>query len=249
MTQVLAATGIQFKRAGRVILQDVSLTLNRGEILTLIGPNGAGKTTLVRILLGLLPADQGQIHRYGNPVIGYMPQKLFIDNTMPLTVYRFLALVRRDRPAIEASLAKVGLVDIAERAMVSLSGGELQRVMLARAILRKPDILVLDEPTQGVDIGGQSQLYGLISELRDELNCAVLMISHDLHLVMAQTDTVVCLNHHICCHGHPENVTVDPAFLELFGDQQDTGVAVYTHHHDHSHDHHEHHSDDSNCQH
>lgn len=237
MTQVLAANHINFTRDGKTILQDVSLTLNRGEIVTLIGPNGAGKTTLVRILLNLVSADSGQIERAPNAAVGYMPQKLHIDNTMPLSVYRFLALTGADKLAIRAALARVGVQDLGNQGITRLSGGELQRVMLARAILRKPDILVLDEPVQGVDIAGQSQLYRLISQLRDEFHCAVLMISHDLHLVMAQTDTVVCLNHHVCCHGHPENVSADPAFLELFGHQQDTGVAMYTHHHDHQHRH------------
>lgn len=237
VSQLLAASGINFTREGKVILSNVSLNLRRGEILTLIGPNGAGKTTLVRILLKLQSADSGEIVRSPGAVTGYMPQKLFIDNTMPLSVRRFLALTNTETEAIETALARVGMADQPNQAMSKLSGGELQRVLLARAILRKPDLLVLDEPVQGVDIGGQSQLYELIAQLRTELNCGVLMVSHDLHLVMAQTDTVLCLNHHICCQGHPEKVRVDPAFLELFGHEQDTGVAVYTHHHDHQHRH------------
>lgn len=237
MTQLLAASNVNFTRDGKAILSNVNLTLNAGEILTLIGPNGAGKTTLVRILLNLQAADTGQIDLKPGAVVGYMPQKLFIDNTMPLSVYRFLALTGGSKGDISDALQRVGVADLTAKAMSTLSGGEMQRVMLARAILRKPDILVLDEPVQGVDIAGQSQLYGLIGQLRDQLNCGVLMISHDLHLVMAQTDTVICLNHHICCQGHPENVSADPAFLELFGHQQDTGVAMYTHHHDHQHRH------------
>jgi len=234
---LLTARGINFQRESKAILSDVNLDLHRGEILTLIGPNGAGKTTLVRILLKLQAADSGSVMRAEGAVIGYMPQKLFIDNTMPLSVYRFLALTGGSKSDIGTALGRVGVVDLQRQAMARLSGGELQRVMLARAILRKPDILVLDEPVQGVDIAGQSQLYRLITQLRDELDCGVLMISHDLHLVMAQTDTVICLNHHICCHGHPESVSADPAFLELFGREQDTGVAMYTHHHDHQHRH------------
>ncbi|WP_317932791.1 zinc ABC transporter ATP-binding protein ZnuC [Halioxenophilus sp. WMMB6] len=238
MTQLLSATDICFQRDDKAILQNVSLELQRGEILTLIGPNGAGKTTLVRILLGLLHADSGSVQFAPGVSVGYMPQKLFIDNTMPLSVYRFLALTGKTcRAEVVAALQRVGVNDLINTEMTRLSGGELQRVMLARAILRKPDLLVLDEPVQGVDISGQSQLYRLIGQLRTELGSAVVMVSHDLHLVMAQTDTVVCLNHHICCHGHPEHVSVDPAFLELFGRQQDTGVAVYTHHHDHQHRH------------
>lgn len=235
MTQLLTANNLNFSRDGKVILSDINLSLDRGEIVTLIGPNGAGKTTLVRVLLNLQSPNSGDVRISKGAVIGYMPQKLFIDNTMPLSVYRFLALTNARKPEISAALAQVGVAGLQKRAMNQLSGGELQRVLLARAILRKPDILVLDEPVQGVDISGQSQLYDLIGKLRDELNCGVLMISHDLHLVMAKTDTVLCLNQHICCHGHPEKVSVDPAFLELFGHQKDTGVAVYTHHHDHDH--------------
>ncbi len=237
LTQLLAASNVNFTRDGKAILRDVDLSLSAGEILTLIGPNGAGKTTLVRILLNLQSADSGQVTVKPGAVIGYMPQKLFIDGSMPLSVYRFLALTGCSKSDIASALQRVGVGDLSGHAMSKLSGGEMQRVMLARAILRKPDILVLDEPVQGVDIAGQSQLYGLIGQLRDQLNCGVLMISHDLHLVMAQTDTVICLNHHICCQGHPENVSADPAFLELFGRQQDTGVAMYTHHHDHQHRH------------
>ncbi|WP_434064654.1 zinc ABC transporter ATP-binding protein ZnuC [Sessilibacter corallicola] len=233
---LLSANNVLFQRNGKAILDGVDIQIQRGEILTLIGPNGAGKTTLVRILLGLLSPDKGNIKRSKNLTIGYMPQKLSLDGSMPLTVDRFLALTGSKPAAIGEALARVDVPAIGRQLMSKLSGGELQRVMLARAIVRKPDLLVLDEPVQGVDITGQSKLYRLIGELRSELNCAVLMISHDLHLVMAQTDTVVCLNHHICCQGHPESISTDPAFLELFGQQTDTGVAVYTHHHDHQHD-------------
>lgn len=235
MQPLLSASGILFERQGKTILDHVDISIGRGEILTLIGPNGAGKTTLVRILLGLLTPDQGEINRSKRLTIGYMPQKLSLDSSMPLTVKRFLALTGAKPQVISDALSRVGVPTVDQQMMSQLSGGELQRVMLARAIVRKPDLLVLDEPVQGVDITGQSKLYHLISDLRKELGCAVLMISHDLHLVMAQTDTVVCLNHHICCHGHPENISTDPAFLELFGQQTDTGVVVYTHHHDHQH--------------
>ncbi len=236
MQPLLNASGILFCRNGKTILDHVDICIHSGEILTLIGPNGAGKTTLVRILLGLLSPDEGKITRSKRLTIGYMPQKLSLDSSMPLTVGRFLALTGAKTNIIKDALHRVGVPAINQHMMSQLSGGELQRVMLARAIVRNPDLLVLDEPVQGVDITGQSKLYSLIGDLRQELNCAVLMISHDLHLVMAQTDTVVCLNHHICCHGHPESISTDPAFLELFGQQTDTGVAVYTHHHDHQHD-------------
>lgn len=233
---LIKARDICFSRANKIILDKVDIEILPAQILTLIGPNGAGKTTLVRILLNLVNADSGSIVTKPNLSVGYMPQKLSLDSSMPLNVRRFLALTGANKAEVSEALERVKVPDIGKHVMAQLSGGELQRVMLARAILRKPDLLVLDEPVQGVDIAGQSTLYRLIGDLRGELGCSVLMISHDLHLVMAQTDTVVCLNHHVCCQGHPENVSDDPAFLELFGRQTDAGVAIYTHHHDHSHD-------------
>lgn len=235
MKALLEAQSLCFKRNGKAILQDISLGIMPGEILTLIGPNGAGKTTLTRILLGLLQPDSGQIQRSPGLRIGYMPQKFVIDPHLPLSVLRFLKLARTQRLKIEDITAEVGIDELLSQAIHSISGGELQRVLLARALLAKPDLLVLDEPVQGVDVGGQARLYQLIVSLRDRLGCGVMMVSHDLHLVMASTDTVVCLNHHICCHGHPDSVSSDPAFLELFGQPQDSALAVYTHHHDHDH--------------
>ncbi|MDY0006331.1 MAG: ATP-binding cassette domain-containing protein, partial [Spongiibacteraceae bacterium] len=168
--------------------------------------------------------------------VGYMPQKLVVDRSLPLSVARFLRLTSDDPAAVRAALTRVGVPTLGERPLAQISGGELQRVMLARAILRKPQLLVLDEPAQGVDISGQAALYALINALRDELGCAVLMVSHDLHLVMAQTDSVLCLNQHVCCHGHPEQVSTDPAYLNLFGPREAEALAVYHHHHDHHHD-------------
>ncbi len=167
-----------------------------------------------------------------------MPQRIRLNQQMPLTVHRFLTLGNKvSDDAIKQALGRVNMGGMSNASMHTLSGGENQRVLLARALLRKPDILVLDEPVQGVDINGQSALYQLISQLRDELNCAVLMVSHDLHIVMASTDEVICLNQHICCHGHPESVSNHPAYLALFGDSANSSsVAVYTHHHDHTHD-------------
>jgi zinc transport system ATP-binding protein len=235
LSSLIRAQNLSFSRGGKTIVDKVSLDLQRKQILTLIGPNGAGKTTLVRLLLGLIKPDSGEVIRSGTPTVGYMPQKLFIDATMPLNVRRFLALTGASEDAIRRALGRVGMAEHGNSRVVDLSGGELQRVLLARAIARKPDVLVLDEPVQGVDVAGQTQLYQLITALRDELSAAVLMISHDLHLVMAQTDQVVCLNQHVCCHGHPDNVSEHPAYLELFGQPKDAGVSVYTHHHDHQH--------------
>lgn len=218
------------------VLEGVNLSVRRGEIVTLIGPNGAGKTSLVRIVLGLLKASGGKVWRQPRLRIGYMPQKLQIDPSLPLTVLRFLLLVPGTRrPAVEAALAEVGAEHLIARPLQQVSGGELQRILLARALLRQPDLLVLDEPVQGVDVNGQIELYQLITRLRDRYGCGVLMVSHDLHLVMATTNTVVCLNRHVCCSGHPEQVSLDPAFVAMFGEQA-SALAVYNHHHDHAHD-------------
>ena len=218
------------------VLENVQLAVNAGEIVTLIGPNGAGKTTLVRVVLGLLKPDSGSVWRKPKLRIGYMPQKLTVDPTLPLSVLRFLRLVPGvDRAAALAALAEVGAEQVIDSPLQNISGGELQRVLLARALLREPELLVLDEPVQGVDVAGQAELYRLITELRDRHGCGVLMVSHDLHLVMSTTDQVVCLNRHVCCSGHPEQVSGDPAFVELFG-QDAQSLAIYHHHHDHSHD-------------
>ena len=218
------------------VLENVQLTVNAGEIVTLIGPNGAGKTTLVRAVLGLLKPDSGSVWRKPRLRIGYMPQKLTVDPTLPLSVLRFLRLVPGvDRHTALAALAEVGAEQVIDSPLQNISGGELQRVLLARALLREPELLVLDEPVQGVDVAGQAELYRLITQLRDRHGCGVLMVSHDLHLVMSTTDQVVCLNRHVCCSGHPEQVSGDPAFVELFG-QDAQSLAIYHHHHDHSHD-------------
>ncbi|NKB34701.1 MAG: zinc ABC transporter ATP-binding protein ZnuC [Pseudomonadales bacterium] len=234
---LIAAQGINKALNSRNILQGIDLEIEEGQIVTLIGPNGAGKTTLVRILLGLIAADTGAVHKRPNLRIGYMPQRVQLESTLPITVHRFLRLANPpSNKEIEASLSQLNITHLAQQQVISISGGELQRVLLARALLRKPHLLILDEPAQGVDIAGQAELYELISEIRHENKCSVLMISHDLHLVMSSTDEVVCLNHHVCCHGKPDQVSTDPAFLELFGANVSTNLAVYTHHHNHEHD-------------
>jgi zinc transport system ATP-binding protein len=216
--------------SGQHVLQNISLNLTQGEITTLIGPNGAGKSTLVRIVLGLLAPDSGSVTASKSLKIGYMPQKLHIDPTLPISTYRFLQLANASYQVCHSALASVGIAHLAKTPIQKLSGGEMQRVLLARAILRKPNLLVLDEPVQGVDINGQNALYKMIGSLSKSLNCAVLMVSHDLHIVMSETDQVICLNHHICCQGRPEQVTKDPAYLDIFGQ-----TALYAHHHDHQH--------------
>lgn len=221
------------------VLQDIDAELHRGCITTLIGPNGAGKTTLVRVVLGLLKPNSGKLWKEPGLRVGYMPQKLQIDRTFPLTVERFLKTTPyNDKRQLLTALADVGAEHLYTQSIHNLSGGEMQRVLLARALLRDPQLLVLDEPVQGVDINGQLDLYNLIARIRDERGCGVLMVSHDLHLVMAATDHVLCINHHICCAGHPEHVTNDPSFTELFGVQGSEQLAVYSHHHNHRHNDH-----------
>ncbi len=235
---LLELEDIRLARDGRTVLDGVTLRLAPGKILTLIGPNGAGKTCLVRIALGLLRPDSGQRRTRPGLRVGYMPQKLGLNEALPLDVQGFLALAAPGAgfAALARALEDVGAGHVIRTPVVRLSGGELQRVLLARALLRQPDLLVLDEPAQGVDITGQEELYTLIARARDERGCGVLMVSHDLHLVMAATDHVLCLNRHVCCEGHPESVSAHPEYLRLFGMQGARGLAVYSHHHDHHHD-------------
>lgn len=234
---LIKASDVGLKIGDRQVLQHINLEVRQGQLLTLIGPNGAGKTTLVRIVLGLLQAQTGTLYRASDLRIGYMPQKLFIEPTLPLTVRRFLQLAApRQKQAVEPLLEEVRIAHLLDQQVSGLSGGELQRVLLARALSQSPQLLVLDEPAQGVDVTGQVELYQLINSIRDRHGCGVLMVSHDLHLVMATTDEVVCLNQHICCHGKPEHVSTDPAYLALFGKREAETLAVYTHRHNHSHD-------------
>jgi len=232
MTKLLVALDkVNKSFAGKLVLENVSIQLKQGEITTLIGPNGAGKSTLVRIVLGLLKPDSGAIKRTPDLKVGYMPQKLVIDPTLPISTCRFLQLANTSHHACHEALESVGIAHLAATPIQNLSGGEVQRALLARAILRTPNLLVLDEPVQGVDVNGQNALYRMINDLAKTLNCGVLMVSHDLHLVMSATDNVICLNRHICCHGHPEQVTQDPAYIDIFGQT----TALYSHHHDHDH--------------
>lgn len=234
---LIEAKAICISFSDRIVLKDISLTVNEGQVVSLIGPNGAGKTTLVRILLGLLEADTGSIRRREQLKVGYMPQRIALQQHLPISVNRFLALSRRSSSAAIVELLELLKIEhLKSQQLSSVSGGELQRVLLARALLGNPQLLILDEPAQGVDVAGQAELYQLIGDIRTERNCGVLMISHDLHLVMSATDEVICLNHHVCCHGKPEQVSNDPAFLELFGASVSEGLAVYTHHHNHEHE-------------
>ena len=220
----------------RPVVDHVSLQAGRGDIITIIGPNGAGKTTLIKTILGIQKADRGRVVRAPGLAIGYVPQHLTLEATLPLNVRRFMLLSGQPLADCRTALKRTGVDRLLDASVHHLSGGEKQRLLLARALARKPDLLVLDEPAQGVDINGQAALYELIRELRDELHCAVIMISHDLHLVMAATDKVICLNQHVCCSGYPADISHDPAFIDTFGHQVAESLAVYHHHHNHSHD-------------
>ena len=236
-TSLIAGSGLSVALGGQSILSHVDIAVAQGEIVILIGPNGSGKTTLVRTLLGLVDADRGSVSRKDGLVIGYVPQHLQVDPTLPLTVERFLTLgTRASDGDLQSALGEVGVTQVLGSPVQSLSGGQMRRVLLARALLRDPDLLVLDEPTAGVDVAGQAALYDLVKTIRDRRGCGVLLISHNLHLVMAAADRVVCLNHHVCCEGQPASVRSNPAYLDLFGADAGRAIAVYTHDHDHEHD-------------
>ena len=223
-------------RADRWLVRGVSMTIDAGEIVTLIGPNGSGKSTTAKMALGILQTDEGSARQKPNLRTSYVPQKLEVNWTLPLSVTRFLQLTNRaTQRQIDEALSATETGHLADAQMNKLSGGEFQRVLLARAILRSPEFLVLDEPVQGVDYNGEISLYKLIEDIRDRLNCGVMLISHDLHVVMSKTDRVICLNGHICCHGTPANVASSDEFRVLFGDQAASALALYEHRHDHEH--------------
>ncbi len=223
-------------RAGRWLVRGVDLTIDAGEIVTLIGPNGSGKSTTAKMVLGIQTPDEGGITRKPKLQVSYVPQKVSIDWTLPLNVTRFMRLTGRVTVDDSArAMAATGISHLAQAEVRTLSGGEFQRALLARAIARRPQLLVLDEPVQGVDFSGEIALYDLIKQIRDELHCGVLLISHDLHVVMAATDRVICLNGHVCCSGTPTAVIASPEYRTLFGSRAASTLALYEHHHDHTH--------------
>lgn len=224
------------ERGDTWLVRGVDFGVQSGEIVTLIGPNGSGKSTTAKMALGVLAPTEGTASRRPNLTIGYVPQKIAIDWTLPLTAMRFMHLTGGISKAdAEAAMAATGVEHLAKSEVRNLSGGEFQRVMLARAMARKPDLLVLDEPVQSVDFAGEIALYELIQQIRDDLGCGILLISHDLHVVMAATDRVVCLNGHICCQGTPKDVASSDEYRRLFGARAATTLAVYEHDHDHTH--------------
>ncbi|MEN9433863.1 MAG: hypothetical protein RLZZ422_1452 [Pseudomonadota bacterium] len=235
--QVLAALEhVSLRLNQRDILHDISLEVHSSKVLTLIGPNGAGKSSLLKVLLGLEKPTSGKVWRKPQLKIGYVPQKFQLEPLMPLTVERFVCLGNNNKTQVPEALKAVGIEHLQQASLQGLSGGEMQRVLLARAVLNQPELLVLDEPGQGVDVAGLSELYQLLATLKSTYGYGVVLVSHDLHLVMAATDQVLCLNTHVCCSGKPEMVTSHPEYLKLFGlPNVGQGLAVYTHHHDHHH--------------
>lgn len=234
---LIEARDLSVRYGGNTVLSHVDMAVEHGEIVTIVGPNGSGKSTLLRALIGAVPIAAGRLTRAAGLSIGYVPQKLAIDPTLPMTVARFMSLPRRQRPEdVAAALEQAGVPDLSNRQMTNLSGGQFQRVMLARALLSKPDLLLLDEATQGLDQPGSAAFYRQIEEVRARLGCAVLMVSHELHVVMSASDRVICLNGHVCCQGTPEIVASAPEYRALFGSGTQGALALYRHDHNHSHD-------------
>jgi zinc transport system ATP-binding protein len=229
---------VDVRFGGVSVLQGIDFAIDAGEIVTLVGPNGSGKSTLLRVLIGAVAPVQGRVLRAPGLRIGYVPQKLHIDRSLPLTVRRFLGLPRRvDDAAARAALEQAGVAALHDRQMAALSGGQFQRVLLARALLVEPQLLILDEATQGLDQPGSAAFYRQIEAVRHTIGCAVLMVSHELHVVMAASDRVICLNGHVCCEGAPALVASAPEYRALFGTGTKGALALYRHEHSHSHDH------------
>ena len=224
-----------FSKNNKWLVKGVSLEVKQGEIVTLIGPNGSGKSTTAKIALGIYKEIEGKVNKFTNK-IGYVPQKISIDWTLPIRVIDFMSLTEEPTDKqINIALNLTGVEHLKNKSLGNLSGGEFQRVLIARAIAKQPEVLVLDEPVQGVDFKGEIALYELIKKISEELNCGILLISHDLHVVMSATDFVVCLNGHVCCSGTPQVVAKNDEYQELFGDRASTILSIYEHKHDHTH--------------
>lgn len=247
---LFAFDGVSVRFGTETVLQDISVRMQAGEIVTIVGPNGSGKSTLLRALVGSVPLASGRVTHRPGLRIGYVPQRLHMDPTLPMTVARLLRLGRRtDRASVHAALARAGIAELANRQLSVLSGGQFQRALLARALLGEPHLLVLDEATQGLDQPGTAAFYRQIEEVRQTTGCGILMVSHDLHVVMSASDRVICLNRHICCQGQPQHVASAPEYRALFGSGTRGTMALYTHEHDHEHPLDHHHADGSACDH
>lgn len=235
---LITVQNISLDHQGKKILDDVSFTLNPGEFITLIGPNGAGKSSLIKVLLGLIKQDSGKVKRSKSIRLGYTPQLFTPNPFIPISVVDFLTLnLKVEKLFLQETAETTGVATLLNLALKDLSGGELQKVLLTRALMTKPNVLILDEPAQNLDVDGQMQLYKLIQDIHQSQNCAVLMVSHDLHRVMKESSQVLCLYHHICCKGHPEAILKDEQFNDLFADQMGELMATYEHHHNHHHNH------------
>ena len=222
-------------RSSKWLVRGISFEINKGQIVTLIGPNGSGKTTTAKMILNILDTDEGMATS-NTSKMAYVPQKINIDWTMPLRVIDFMKITNNlNNTQITDSLTMTGVDKLLYNQIHSLSGGEFQRVLIARAIAKKPDLLVLDEPVQGVDFNCEIALYNLIKKISSNLNCGILLISHDMHFVMSTTDHVICLNGHICCSGNPSSVVKNPEYIKLFGEHNSETLSYYQHQHDHSH--------------
>ena len=233
---LIEITNLKVRYGSKIVLQDMNLSVADGEIVTIVGPNGSGKTTLFKAIIGTAPISTGKVKLSSNLKIGYVPQQLIIDQSLPITVERFLKVAQKTTAnALEKALNLVGVEDILKFQMSNLSGGELQRVLLARALIGEPDVLLLDEATRGLDQPGVATFYRKVDDIRKNTDCTILMISHDLHVVMGASDKVICLNGHICCEGAPDSVASSPEYKALFGSDVDGTFALYRHHHDHSH--------------
>ena len=244
MVNLIQASNINVSRQGNKILENVSVVVGDHDFLTVIGPNGAGKSMLLKCLMGFYAPDIGEIRKMNGLRVGYVPQNFAPEHTMPISVRRFLTLRKKtEKAAIEEIAQETGILKILDQALFELSGGERQRVLLARSLLDNPHLLVLDEPAQNLDISGQLGFYRLVEKIYKERKVSVLMVSHDLHLVMASTKEVICLFHHVCCSGEPQMVAKDPEFVSLFGNDMATMMAAYQHSHDHAH--HDNHSHES----
>lgn len=237
MNELISLNSVTLGYDGKIVLRDIDLTVKRGEIITIVGPNGSGKTSMMRALIGALVPTTGSIVRSRALRLGYVPQKLNIDHSFPITLRRFLSVPKRINPEqVTEAASLVGMGDFLDQQIATLSGGQFQRALLARAIIDAPDLLLLDEPTQGLDQNGSARFYQLIAYLKEKLDCAIVLVSHDLHVVMSASDRVICLNGHICCEGTPSVVSSAPEYRALFGSGTQGALAIYQHQHDHVHD-------------
>ena len=236
-TPLIKAININLTHQGKRVLDQVSFELQAGAFITLIGPNGAGKSSLIKVLLGLIKPDSGSIEKSDNIRLGYTPQTFKPNAFIPISVMDFLNLKQKNSTDfLHQTAALTGVENLLAIPLKNLSGGEMQRVLLTRALLKKPNVLILDEPAQNLDVNGQMHLYKLIQDIHQQQGCAVLMVSHDLHRVMKESTQVLCLYHHICCMGQPETIIKDSQFNDLFADQMDELMATYEHHHNHCHE-------------